>query len=582
MKRTFTQMLSLAIVLFGLQSMSAQEQILTINAPEGIAAVLEMGEASAPAWAGALAIGETVTGDLAYVASNVVDDDEFVDDTPVNGCVELGNPDEIMGKIALVERGVCTFSAKVNWAQEAGAIAVIICNNRPVSEDGGGIINMAASDPFMQTDTIPAGFLSQEDCAAIRMALDNGENVNVTIGVKEFVDASAAFTYETPVKNIVPMMGLGATIFVQEDTPVTFTWVVTDPNGVETTLTTTEDASAAAANGNTFSVDEPYIPEAAGTYSVLVSNDVNEETLTTEFIITEEGVDIFALDNGVIDGDVTIAGGDSWTMPATGTGGIFDANMVIRAGDVATELRSIEFGLANWSEMLTDAAGPVEFTFQIYDMDPELDGELVEFPAAGSADYAVFNNQPVAFNIYTVTGDEVDGETATVDLNPFGTFPVIPAGGAYLVSMQYRGETAANGIPPAYLTAGNTCYLEAWDGSIITSQWFSGFVGCPNIVMRTYAPPFVSDVEDVLQESAVVVTPNPVSSELNVAINLENTSEQVQVQVININGAVMVNQTMDNILNANLTYDVTSYPAGTYFIQVATQDGFSVEKFVKH
>ncbi|MGK0364166.1 MAG: hypothetical protein ACI85O_001223 [Saprospiraceae bacterium] len=582
MKKTTTQILSLVVLCFGLQSMSAQEQILTINAPADITAILEMGEGAAPEWPGALGIGEMVTGDLAYVEALVDPDDDNVDDTPVMGCVELGNPDDILGKIALVQRGSCSFSAKVDAAQNAGAIAVVICNNRPLSEDGGGIVNLLATDPWAGTDTIPVGFLSQEDCASIRMALDNGENVNVTIGVKEFVDASAANTYETPVKNIVPLMGLGATIFVQENTPVTITWEVTDPNGVMTTLTTTEDATAGAANGNTFSVDEPYIPEAVGTYTVLVSNDVNEEILNTEFIITED-TDVFALDNGVIDGDVTIASGDAWTMPAAGDGNIFDANIVIRAGMTSVEIQTVEFGLSNWAEMLTDAEGPVEFTFQIFDMDPELDGTLVDFPAGGS-DYSVFENTPVAFNIYTVTADEVDGETTTVSLDAFGngTYPIVPSGGAYLVSMQYRGQSANNGIPPAYLTAGNTCYLDAWDGSIITSQWFSGFVGCPNIVMRTTAPEWVSSVENTLSESAVIVTPNPVSTQLNVAIDLKNTSEEIKVQVINVNGAIMVNETMDNVLSTNLTFDVAKYPAGTYFIQVVTQEGFTVEKFVKH
>ena len=561
--------------------MSAQEQILTVNSPEGIAVVLEMGEASAPDWTGALEIGETVTGDLAYVEAIVDPNDDFIDDIPVMGCVELGNPEAIMGKVALVQRGVCPFSAKVDAAQNAGAIAVVICNDAPESDpDRGGIVNMAASAPWAGTDTIPAGFLSLEDCAAIRMAMDNGETVNVTLGVKEFVNPSAANTYETPVKNITPLMGLGATIFVQEDTPVTITWVVTDPNGVETTLTTTEDAAAGEANGNTFSVDEPYIPEAVGTYSVFISNDVNEETLTTEFIITED-TDVFALDNGVIDGDVAIAGGDAWENR------IFDANIAIRAGETSVEIQTVEFGLGNWTEIQADAQGPVEFVFQVYDLDPELDGTFVDFPAAG-ADYSVFNDSPVSFAIYTATGAEVDGETVTVTIDPLGNgdYPIVPAGGAYLISMQYRGgdeqSGANNGIPPAYLTGGNTCYLDAWDGSIITSQWFTGFVGCPNIVMRTTAPEWVSSVENTLADNALVITPNPVTNSLNVAIDLEDVSEEVKVQIINVNGAVLVNETVDNIVNADLTYDVSKYPAGTYFIQIATEFGVSIEKFVKH
>ncbi|MBI3141295.1 MAG: M36 family metallopeptidase [Bacteroidetes bacterium] len=50
----------------------------------------------------------------------------------------LLNPQDIKGKIALIERGTCTFVSKVRHAQMAGAIAVVIySDNRPVIEMGG-------------------------------------------------------------------------------------------------------------------------------------------------------------------------------------------------------------------------------------------------------------------------------------------------------------------------------------------------------------------------------------------------------------------------------------------------------------
>jgi len=580
MKRTFTQILSALLVLFTMQTMTAQEQILTVNAPSNITAIYEMGEGSFPDWQGALMVGETITGDLAYVEANVMDGDEYDDDTPVMGCVELSNMDEVAGKIALVQRGACTFSQKVDAAQNAGAIAVVICNNRPVSEDGGGIVNLAASDPWAGTDTIPVGFLSQEDCADIRMELDAGTNVNITIGVKEFVDVSAAYTYRTPQDNIVPMTGIGATIFAVETAEVTITWVITDPNGVETTLETSGEAAdvATAANGTRFSVDEPYLPEAVGVYNVVCTNTLNEEVLTTAFEITE-GENIFALDDGEIDDFVGIAGGDSWTAPATGTGSIFDANIVIRTGEQCVALETVEFGLQNWAEIQADAEGAVEFVFQIYDLDPDMDGTLADFP--DGSDYSSLG-VPLSFTIYTATGEEENNTTVSADFTALGEAPELAAGGAFLVSMQYRGESANNGIPPNYLTAGNTCYNEPFDGSIITSQWFNGFVGCPNIVIRPFAPKVISSVDNVLAETALAVAPNNVTDALNVAINLENSSDDVAIQIINITGQVMVNENMDNLRNADLTYDVANYPAGTYFIKVTTTEGYAVEKFVKH
>lgn len=50
------------------------------------------------------------------------------------------------GRIALIERGVAAFSVKVNLAADAGAVGVLIYNNRP------GLVRGA----FVQDTTIPA------------------------------------------------------------------------------------------------------------------------------------------------------------------------------------------------------------------------------------------------------------------------------------------------------------------------------------------------------------------------------------------------------------------------------------------
>jgi extracellular elastinolytic metalloproteinase len=64
----------------------------------------------------------------------------------------LANP---AGKIALTERGSCTFAAKVKKAQDAGAIAVIVVNNI-----AGPPVAMGGADP---TITIPSVMVSLDD-----------------------------------------------------------------------------------------------------------------------------------------------------------------------------------------------------------------------------------------------------------------------------------------------------------------------------------------------------------------------------------------------------------------------------------
>lgn len=101
----------------------------------------------------------------------VLVDDEVGDRT--DGCEVIKNTAEINGNIALIRRGTCFFSEKVFNAQQFGAVAVIICNNADNE-----IINMAGA-ANANLVSIPAYFISKEDCAPIEKALKDGEEVSV-------------------------------------------------------------------------------------------------------------------------------------------------------------------------------------------------------------------------------------------------------------------------------------------------------------------------------------------------------------------------------------------------------------------
>ncbi|MCB1126178.1 MAG: hypothetical protein KDM81_06765, partial [Verrucomicrobiae bacterium] len=49
---------------------------------------------------------------------------------PALACDAIANAEELAGKIALIDRGTCTFTDKINRAAEAGAVAVIMVNER--------------------------------------------------------------------------------------------------------------------------------------------------------------------------------------------------------------------------------------------------------------------------------------------------------------------------------------------------------------------------------------------------------------------------------------------------------------------
>jgi hypothetical protein len=98
-----------------------------------------------------------VTGDLATVDDGA--------GTGALGCNPLVNGAAVSGKIAFVDRGVCTFVVKVKNAQDAGAVAVLVANNQP------GLLTMAGDDP---TIGIPSVIVPQTAGDAIRTALGSG------------------------------------------------------------------------------------------------------------------------------------------------------------------------------------------------------------------------------------------------------------------------------------------------------------------------------------------------------------------------------------------------------------------------
>ena len=87
-------------------------------------------------------------------------------------CVPPSNGAALVGKIALINRGNCTFVLKVHAAQDAGAIAVVMVNNVP-----GNPIVMGGAD---NTIIIPAIMISDVDGATIAAQLNN-PFVNVTM-----------------------------------------------------------------------------------------------------------------------------------------------------------------------------------------------------------------------------------------------------------------------------------------------------------------------------------------------------------------------------------------------------------------
>ncbi|CAM1369581.1 conserved hypothetical protein [Tenacibaculum sediminilitoris] len=89
-----------------------------------------------------------ITKDLVLVNDGTVPTED--------GCEAITNAAELNGKIAVIRRGTCNFSAKAKNAQDAGAVAVIIVNNQSTPP-----FNMAAGDGA-DAVTIPSLMINQD------------------------------------------------------------------------------------------------------------------------------------------------------------------------------------------------------------------------------------------------------------------------------------------------------------------------------------------------------------------------------------------------------------------------------------
>jgi hypothetical protein len=152
--------------------LAAGTPLLKVNAPTAIAGDYAVGTAAF----GPPLASPGITGDV------VIATDAIAPST--DACSAITNPAEVVGRIAFVDRGTCTFVVKVANAQAAGAIAVLVADNAAGAPPGG----LGGTDP---TISIPAVRITQADGNKIKAALAGGATVNATLAVDLSVRAGA-------------------------------------------------------------------------------------------------------------------------------------------------------------------------------------------------------------------------------------------------------------------------------------------------------------------------------------------------------------------------------------------------------
>lgn len=110
--------------------------------------------------------GHKIFGEVAHVG------------TGCPGTAYLADP---AGKVALVERGGCSFVDKVMRAEAAGAVAVVVYNHEA---GGDGVTAMGRPGGFVDTIGIPSAFVGRSNGLAMASAELPGKAA-VTVQVKD-------------------------------------------------------------------------------------------------------------------------------------------------------------------------------------------------------------------------------------------------------------------------------------------------------------------------------------------------------------------------------------------------------------
>lgn len=137
-------------------------KIVKVNAP---GAILGTYSATTAGFGGAVTT-TALTGDV------VITDDGTGSDDATKNCTPPSN--SVQGKIAMVDRGVCEFGRKALNAQQAGAIACIICgyDDTPFGMAGGAVGGQV---------TIPTVSMIKKDCDLLRQHIGNGLNISLVL-----------------------------------------------------------------------------------------------------------------------------------------------------------------------------------------------------------------------------------------------------------------------------------------------------------------------------------------------------------------------------------------------------------------
>lgn len=593
--RIFTCLLLLSLFTF---QMNAQRVL--VDAPASISGCYE--------FLGTDAFG----GDLSSVT--ITAEAIFVDDgtaNPTEACSPVINGMDLAGKIALIDRGNCAFVTKFLNAQNAGAIAGIVFNNLPDAP----LVNMSGDDPNI---TIPCIFMSFEDGQAIRQALDDGETVTISMGdvnldfdlttgtdnVEYPLSSTVALNQiEAPSNYVVPISGIFDNIGAQSATNLRLKAEVTyQPTPADPTTVVYADSGTAPMlepdSAVLIVLDSFVVDSMMGLYNITytASSDNPDQCLSNggegDFSILLT-VDDNAISMATWDYDADLPEQTTAIRPSNNTTGY----EVLMGFDVANglghQLDSVTFYAGS---LAGDSLGGVSLIVSAYewrdlDADDAYDNDELSLVGTATTKFADQDSTEDTYVTLPIT-----------DLQQFDPGYPFPGDNlTYVVGVRHLGSEEVfigfDGNTDRSAGLFRVGFPRQLDYPyLVVDEWvdngnipdvdnadfiFTDFGASAAIVAHVNALP-VNVNNNLLEENegSLSLYPNPVMTELNAEIDLQERTSFLNYRILDTEGRVVRLQRVDQNLDYHkMQLNVSDLPAGQYFLHVNTDQGAVVETF---
>ena len=525
-------------------------------------------------WGGSLASPlDAITGELM-----LVDDGSAADSL---GCEETGN--DLSGKIAVIYRGGCNFYNKIKYAQNRGAIAVLVINNTS------GLIYMRGSQVAGENEliVIPAVSISQEDGAKFRAAMDKGP-VTVFMGNKTGYYTNNIGIYNeltvSPRSYAIPsltaqnegdvVLSLGTYLINRGSNPVTdATVTINIKKGTEILHTETSTPKSLTATGaitdtavvgfTDYNLSDLSVGKYTVEYFTSMGNITDlskvDDTLRYNFEITDNIYSLAPLDE---DG-FPVA--NYYPLSSTPATTFMQCIMYQNANASRIGAEGMYFSVKYYGS--TAPYTPIsvdkeEITIYAYQWDDEFNDDAASY-SDNFTSLSEINN-----TAYNIIGNLQD----TMLYVPFSNSIPLENDLKYLFCVAPSNTSIRLGnTTDAGYRFNNYIFSEGINPMQIADRWYSGWSGysAPAFGVKTADKASLGIKESKIIKSSIY--PNPTVDEVNISMNAEGNAK---ITLTDISGKIVFSNTIE-LVNGKTNLKLTNIDAGMYIVNIQLENGVS-------